>query len=80
MTDVTRYSVARLTQKMDNPKRQLFITDGKNYRRTNARKVYNINFIIKYSANNKTNLKRFRLVMDRGGIRRLEEDSIALLP
>lgn len=80
VTDVTRYSVARLTQKMDNPKRQLFITDGKNYRRTNARKVYNINFIIKYSANNKTNLKRFRLVMDRGGIRRLEEDSIALLP
>jgi len=73
VTDITRYSVARLTQKMGNPKRSLYITDGKNYRRTNARKVHHINFIIRYSEHDETHLKRYRLVMDRGGIRRLEE-------
>ena len=75
VTDITRYSVARLTRKMGNPKRHLFITDGKDYRRINARKVQHINFIIRYTAHDESCLKRFRLVMDRGGIRRLEEVS-----
>ena len=77
VTDITRYSVARMTQKMGNPKRQLYITDGEDYKRISARKVHHINFIIRYSENGKSNLKRFRLVMDRGGIRRLEEVSLA---
>ena len=75
VTDITRYSVARMTRKMGNPKRHLFITDGKNYHRINARKVQHINFIIRYSAHDESCLKRYRLVMDRGGIRRLEEVS-----
>jgi len=75
VTDITRYSVARLTRKMGNPKRHLFITDGKDYRRISARKVQHINFIIRYSAHDESFLKRFRIVMDRGGIRRLEEVS-----
>ena len=77
VTDITRYSVARMTRKMGNPKRHLFITDGKDYRRISARKVQHINFIIRYSAHDESCLKRFRLVMDRGGIRRLEEVSAA---
>jgi hypothetical protein len=77
VTDITRYSVARLTRKMGNPKRHLFITDGKDYRRINARKVQHINFIIRYSSHDESRLKRFRIVMDRGGIRRLEEVATA---
>lgn len=73
ITDITRYSVARMTRKMGNPKRHLFVTDGKDYRRINARKVHHINFIMRYTAHDKSYLKRFRIVMDRGGIRRLEE-------
>lgn len=76
VTDITRYSIDRLTQKMGNPKRNLYITDGKSYRRTSARKVHHINFIIRYSEHEESYLKRFRLIMDRGGIRRLEEVSI----
>jgi hypothetical protein len=75
VTDITRYSVARMTRKMGNPKRHLFITDSKDYRRVSARKVHHINFIVRYTTHNKSCLKRFRLVMDRGGIRRLEEIS-----
>lgn len=77
ITDITRYSVARMTRKMGNPKRHLFITDGKDYHRINARKVHHINFIIRYTAHGESCLKRFRIVMDRGGIRRLEEIAAA---
>ena len=77
VTDITRYSVARLTRKMGNPKQHLFITDGKDYRRVNARKVHHINFIVRYSAHDESFLKRFRIVMDRGGIRRLEDIATA---
>ena len=73
ITDITRYNIARMTRKMGNPKRYLFITDGKDYRRINARKVHHINFIIRYTSHDESYLKRFRLVMDRGGIRRIEE-------
>ena len=73
ITDITRYSIARMTRKMGNPKRHLFITDGKDYRRINARKVHRINFNIRYTAHDESYLKRFWIVMDRGGIRRLEE-------
>ncbi|MCK5726765.1 MAG: hypothetical protein KAH22_08080 [Thiotrichaceae bacterium] len=76
VTDITRLNVSRFTKKMDNPKRQLFTTDGENYCRTSARKVYNIDFIVRYSSTDEVTVKRFRLVMDRGGARRLEESPV----
>lgn len=77
VTDITRFNVAHFTKKMDNPKRQLFTTDGENYCRTSARKVYNIDFIVRYSSADECDVKRFRLVMDRGGARRLEESPVS---
>ena len=68
--------MAQFTKKMDNPKRQLFTTDGENYYRTSARKVYNIDFIVKCLAGDQCDVKRFRVVMDRGGVRRLEESPV----
>ncbi len=73
-TDITRYNVDRFTQKMGNPKRDLFIKNGEDYRKISARKIYNIDCVARYSAGEETDLKRFRLVMNRNGIRRLEED------
>jgi hypothetical protein len=43
------------------------------YQRVTGRRVYHVNFIIKYSFQDEECYRRIRVVMDRSGIKRLEE-------
>ena len=74
INDIMRLNIAKFLSKMDNPKKPIYILDGDNYRKTHGKRVYHINMIMKYSIKNATiRYKRFRLVLSRSGIKRIEE-------
>ncbi|TNF99695.1 MAG: hypothetical protein EP297_05070 [Gammaproteobacteria bacterium] len=76
INDITRLSVSRFVRKMDNPKKALFVTNGSGYQRTNGSKVYHLNMVIKQSSQDKDIYNRFRIVLNRRGIKRIEEVNI----
>jgi len=73
INDIVRMNVKRFLRKMDNPKRPIYVMTGEHYKRVLGRRVYHINMIIKYSFDQKAFYKRFRIVLNRGGIKRIEE-------
>ncbi|MDX2487275.1 MAG: hypothetical protein QNL03_07255 [Gammaproteobacteria bacterium] len=72
LTDIWRVDMTRFVRKMDNPKKPLFVLDGEGYRNAKASKVYHINLVIRYVASHGEEFKRFRIVLNRGGIKRIE--------
>ncbi len=73
VSDISRFNVARLARKMVNPKSPLFALDDGGYQRVTGRRVYHVNFVIRYSFQDEEYYRRIRVVMDRSGIKRIEE-------
>lgn len=73
ISDITRFNVARLTRKMVNPKSPLFALDDGGYQPVTGRRVYHVNLVIRYSFQDEQHYRRIRVVMDRSGIKRIEE-------
>ncbi len=73
INDIMRLNVMRFLSKMDNPKKHVYICDGQNYRKIPAKRVYHLNMIMKYSMEGQSLWKRFRIVLSRNGIHRIEE-------
>lgn len=72
ITDIWRIGMGRFVRKMDNPKKPLFLLDGDGYRSGKASKVYHINLVIRYVAAHGEEYKRFRIVLSRNGIKRID--------
>jgi hypothetical protein len=58
---------------MDNPKKSIYVDDGKSCWKIYGNRVYHVNMIMKYSENKRVRYKRFRLVLCQSGIKRIEE-------
>ncbi|MEN8192479.1 MAG: hypothetical protein ABFS12_06650 [Bacteroidota bacterium] len=72
ITDIFRFDVSTLTRKMDNPRKPIFTLTPDGYKKTLGRRVYHVNLIIKYVEQKNTILHRFRLILTRNGIKRIE--------
>ncbi len=71
--DLVRFNVQNFIKYMDDPEKKIFITQGTEYSFVSALRVYHINIITHFSDSNKDYLKRFRVVLNREGIKRIEE-------
>ncbi len=72
LNDITRLNVARFVRRMESPKRPLHVTDGDDYRKVRGSKVYHVNLVIKYTSHEGTSFARFRIVLNRRGVQRIE--------
>ena len=74
INDIIRMDISSFLGKMDNPEEDVFIPKKSEYHRIIGSRVYHINLIIKYSIDDGTSLiNRFRLILNRNGIKRIEE-------
>ncbi len=74
VVDILRISTRHWTYKMDNPHRTIFISDGHNIESIRANRDYHVNLILRYgSRNGEDKFERYRLILCRGGIRKLEK-------
>ncbi|MBD0852204.1 hypothetical protein [Maribacter arenosus] len=73
LTDITRLNFHRFIQYMDDPKKDyILVKKGEVYMKA-ANKVYNINIIQKYYAEEGIEFSRYRVIMNRNGIKRIEK-------
>jgi len=73
INDIIRFSITDFLKRMDNPEVLLHYYEDENYKRIVADKVYHVNMIIKYKLENEESFKRFRIVLNRNGIKRIEK-------
>lgn len=73
VNDIIRFNIGRFLEKMDNPSRTIYTLKGDTVCEVPGDRVYYVNLIIKISRGEKTFFKRARLVLNRDGIKRIEE-------
>ena len=74
IVDIMRLNVRHWTYKMDNPSRAVYTSDGENISKLKAHRDYHVNMVVRYGERHgKDAFERYRLVICRNGIRRLEK-------
>ena len=73
--DIFRLNVRHFLYKMDNPHKELYITDDNNdLKKINGKCYYHLNLILKYGNFRKESFyQKFRIILSRDGIRRIEK-------
>ena len=73
IVDITRINLYRFTQNMDNPKKAYFFIKDDEIIKSEADKVYHINIIQKFYTEDGVEFKRYRVVINREGIKRIDK-------
>ncbi len=77
VVDILRISTRHWTYKMDNPHRTIFISDGQNIETIRANRDYHVNMVLRYgSRGGEDKFERYRLILCRDGIRKLEKITV----
>lgn len=71
VNDIIRFNVSRFISKMDNPEIPLYLVNHNHYEVIYGEKVYYLNMIISYQYEGSTHYSRYRLVLNRDGIKEL---------
>jgi hypothetical protein len=78
LTDITRFNFHRFIQYMDDPKEDfILVKKGEIYNKV-ANKIYHINLIQKHYTEEGIEFSRYRIIINRNGIKRIEK--VALDP
>lgn len=78
IVDIMRLNVRHWTYKMDNPSRAVYTSDGERITKLKAHRDYHVNMVIRYGERNmEDTFERYRLVICRNGIRRMEKFNAA---
>lgn len=72
INDIIRFNVQKFLTKMDNPTKPIYALYKNTYKKIYAKRVYHLNLIIKYSIEDYTIFKRFRIILNRKGIKSIE--------
>lgn len=76
INEILRLNVDSFMQKMDDPAVPLFIPDeNKGYAIINGERIYYINMIMQMTYENETTYRRYRIVLNRKGIKAIESFS-----
>ncbi len=76
ITQILRLNILDFTRKMDDPEKEVFIRTKKGFKRAFADRVYHINMILTYSDGKDFEVKPFKLIANRKGIKRIEKIDI----
>jgi hypothetical protein len=72
VNDIMRFNVQEFLRRMDDPKKELFIMNDEGYHRIGGARVYHLNLIIRMVFTGRPLNMRYRVVLNREGIKRIE--------
>jgi hypothetical protein len=73
IADITRINFSRFTSNMDDPKKKYYYVKDNKIIKTEQDRVYHINIVQKFFTENEIEFKRYRVVLNRDGIKRIEK-------
>lgn len=72
LNNIMRLSFSRYLPRMDDPRKPLWVSDGETVREVDGERVYHINLILECAQNDEVEYGRFRVVLNKDGIKRIE--------
>ncbi len=72
LSDIFRFDVNRFLAKMDDPEKTLYVLTDDGFKKIKGKRVYHVNLILKMVRNQKKYLSRYRFVLTKNGIDRIE--------
>jgi hypothetical protein len=72
VNDVLRLDISKFLSRMDEPKKTLWLSTGAEYREISGQRVYHINMISRCCSGKSLDERRFRIVLNKEGIKRIE--------
>jgi len=76
INDILRLNLTKFFLRMDDPVKSFWMCDDLDYYEASGDRVYHINAIAQYRSFNSTEKKRFRIVVNKEGIKRIEHVSV----
>jgi hypothetical protein len=73
VNDIMRFNIQEFLRKMDDPNKELFVMNDDGYHRIKGSRVYHLNLIIKLVGDQHRSYTRYRVVLNRKGIKRIEK-------
>lgn len=70
---IARLNLIHFTEKMDNPETPMYLLENGSYKKIYGSKVYHINMIINFKTGNTVFFRRYRIVLNRNGIKRVQQ-------
>jgi hypothetical protein len=79
INDILRFNIRHFLDKMDNPEKNLFVPGEDDIKKVKGSRVYHLNLAFKYKMGSSGDIfKRFRIILNRDGIKRIHEIKTAL--
>jgi len=80
VNDILRFNISKFLENMDNPQKMLYCVSGDDLVKVASERVYHINLIMRFLfEDHKERFKRFRIILNRKGILRVEEVGLKLV-
>ena len=72
VTEILRLNISDFTRNMDDPEKEIFVKTKNGFKRAFANRTYHLNLILDYSKGGDDQMKLYKLIVDRNGIKRIE--------
>ncbi|MDQ5985916.1 MAG: hypothetical protein CSYNP_01633 [Syntrophus sp. SKADARSKE-3] len=72
LNDIMRFNVINYISKMDDPQQSLYVLEEDGYRKIDGQRVYHLNMVTVYTMDEQDVYKRFRIILNRDGIKHIE--------
>jgi hypothetical protein len=73
ITQILRYNIWDLTFKMDDPEKEVYYVKKSGLKQINVERVYHLNLVMRYSMDEESVIKAYRVVASKQGIKRIEK-------
>jgi len=73
VNDIARFNISRFTEKMTNPEMPMYFIDDEKYKKIYGSRVYHLNVILNFKTQDKEFFRRYRIVLNREGIKRIQK-------
>ena len=73
VNDIIRFNIQEFLRKMDDPTKEIFVMNDESYRSIKGSRVYHLNLIIQLTDGKNLSYTRYRIVLNRQGIKRIEK-------
>jgi hypothetical protein len=76
VTQILRYNIWDLTFKMDDPEKEVYYVKKSGLKQINVERIYHLNLVMRYSVDDSSITKAYRIVASKKGIKRIENFSL----
>ncbi len=72
INDIARINISQFLEKMTNPEMPMYFIENEEYKKIYGSKVYHLNLILNFKTADREFFRRYRIILNRNGIKRIQ--------